>query len=730
VIGGTRVLGGRYELGRMIGRGGMAEVYAAHDGLLDREVAVKVLRERFREDEAFTARFHDEARHVARLAHPNLVVVFDTGTEDAAPYIVMERIRGRTLQQAMDAGGLTEDRALQVAADVCGALGYAHEHGIVHRDIKPGNVMLAEDGSVKVTDFGIARAMSDETVTATAAVLGTAAYLSPEQAQGRRVDARSDLYSLGVLTYELLTGKVPFTAETPVAVALQHVRAAPTPVRELAPNVSRHAETIVMRLLEKDPDRRYQHADEVRLDLERARRGESPLPLRIAMTRRAAASASPLGTEADDLTTTLLPTVGLAVLGAAGAGGAGGPGTDAGGGDDDGFVTRGPGGVPAVVRDPGERMRRMLATIGLVIVGVAVVLGAQRLLSAGSEVRVVAVPALVGQTLEAAEATLRAGELRPGRISEQESDTAEPGTVIAQSPAPATDVRVGETVDLVLAVRAPTTPVPNVAGLAEVEALARLREAGLVPGTRTREPNDTLPAGTVIGTDPRAGVEVRRGSLIDVVISDGPAQVSVRSVTNRPLDEALERLRDQGLVVDVFEEQNPAVPPGTVIRQFPLAGEQVVVGAIVSIWVSTGADGSAPVDVPPAPPPATGHRPSRRTTRTAAGATAPERYRRSHAETRRARDLRGRRPCPAGPLARPHRRARDLDVPAPHRAALQPGGQPRARAARRAARRALGARPRARARHGGAAPRGARRWCDAVRAGRCDRARRARPDPT
>jgi len=223
-----RVLADRYELGRLIGRGGMAEVYAARDRLLDREVAVKILRDRFRDDAAFTARFQDEARNVARLSHPNLVVVFDTGVDAEQPFIVMERIHGRTLQQALDAGGLTEDRGLQVAADVCGALAYAHQNRLVHRDVKPGNIMLAEDGSVKVTDFGIARAMSDETVTATAAVLGTAAYLSPEQAQGKRVDARSDLYSLGVVLYELLTGQVPFSGESAVSVALQHVRAEPT----------------------------------------------------------------------------------------------------------------------------------------------------------------------------------------------------------------------------------------------------------------------------------------------------------------------------------------------------------------------------------------------------------------------------------------------------------------------------------------------------------------------
>lgn len=565
-----RVLADRYELGRPIGRGGMAEVFAARDRLLDREVAVKVLRERFREDAAFTARFNDEARNVARLSHPNLVVVFDTGVDADQPFIVMERIHGRTLQQALDAGGLTEDRSLQVAADVCGALAYAHRSLLVHRDVKPGNIMLADDGSVKVTDFGIARAMSDETVTATAAVLGTAAYLSPEQAQGRRVDARSDLYSLGVVLYELLTGQVPFTGDTAVAVALQHVRAEPQPPRTLVPTVSRAAETVVLRLLAKDPDRRYQQADEVRVDLERARRGETPLPLRPPAPRRDAAAAT----------------------GEAGGGTSGThPVATADGGTADVAAED-----TGVAGRTGGRLARAFGYVALGAALVGVVLSARAVLTAEPPPPPeVAVPTVTGGTVEAAVAALTDAGLSAGRIGEVETQDSAPGTVVTQRPAAGTSLAVGGGVDLTVATSPPLTTVPNVAGLSSTAALGRLRDAGLVPGTRTREPSDTLPSGTVVRTSPGPGTRVAVDTVVDVTLSDGPARASVRAVTNRPLAEAVARLEDKGFRVDVYEEANPAVAPGLVIRQVPTAGTEAVLDSTVMLWVSTGPDGSVPL---------------------------------------------------------------------------------------------------------------------------------------
>jgi beta-lactam-binding protein with PASTA domain/tRNA A-37 threonylcarbamoyl transferase component Bud32 len=579
-VNAGRILAGRYELGRLIGRGGMAEVYAAHDQLLGREVAVKVLRERFREDATFTARFNDEARNVARLAHPNLVVVFDTGVDADQPFIVMERIHGRTLQQALDAGGLTEDRGLQVAADVCGALGYAHRNLLVHRDVKPGNIMLADDGSVKVTDFGIARAISDETVTATAAVLGTAAYLSPEQAQGKRVDARSDLYSLGVVLYELLTGRVPFSGDSAVSVALQHVRATPEPPRRLVPTVSKAAETVALRLLEKDPDRRYQSADDVRVDLERARRGEPPLPLKPP-SRAPAVPAATVRIDGDDPTVIVDAVTDDPVVRA------GGQST---------IVDTG----RTVVRSPKERRARIAGYLALAGVLIAVVLGARAILTADpATAPEVTVPDVVGLTFEAAVIRLEQAELRVGRVSEVETEASAPGIVLTQRPDPGTGLPSGAAVDLTIAKSPPLTTVPNVSGISEAEALQRLRDAGLVPGARVRAPSDTLPAGTVITTQPGPGTRVAIDSVVEVTVSSGPARASVRSVTNRPLAEAVNRLRDQGFEVEIYEEASPAVAAGLIIRQVPSAGQEAVLGSTVMLWVSTGPDGTAPVpDVP------------------------------------------------------------------------------------------------------------------------------------
>ena len=597
--GDERVLAARYELGRLIGRGGMAEVYAARDRLLDREVAVKVLRERFREDATFTARFNDEARNVARLAHPNLVVVFDTGVDADQPFIVMERIHGRTLQQALDAGGLTEDRGLQVAADVCGALGYAHRNLLVHRDVKPGNIMLADDGSVKVTDFGIARAISDETVTATAAVLGTAAYLSPEQAQGKRVDARSDLYSLGVVLYELLTGQVPFSGDSAVSVALQHVRAKPEPPRRLVPTVSKAAETVALRLLEKDPDRRYQSADDVRMDLERARRGEPPLALRPP-ARIAARTPNGTADGVGDATTVIGAVSGSAAAHTGSAGSAVRPGDTA---DTADTASTGDTGR-TVIRSPRERRARLAGYLALAGVLVAVVIGARTVLTtepaAAPQVSVVDVR---GLTFEAAVEALDASELRLGRVNEVETDASPPGVVITQSPAAGASLPVGSAVDVTVARSPQLTTVPNVAGISEAEALRRLRDAGLVPGARVRTSSDTLPAGTVITTQPGPGTRVAVDSVIEVTVSSGPAQARVLGVTRLPLIEAVGLLRGQGFEVDIEEEENIAVAAGRVIRQLPGAGEEAVLGTTVRLWVSTGPDGSAPLPDVPDPQP-------------------------------------------------------------------------------------------------------------------------------
>ncbi len=299
-----RLLGGRYELDGVVGRGGMAEVYRARDLRLDRIVAVKTLREDLARDQTFQARFRREAQSAASLNHPSIVAVYDTGEDTSptshVPFIVMEYVDGRTIRDLLrDDRRLLPERALEITDGVLRALDYSHRAGIVHRDIKPGNVMLNRQGEIKVMDFGIARAVADTqaTMTQTAQVIGTAQYLSPEQARGERVDARSDLYSVGCLLYELLTGRPPFTGDSPVSIAYQHVREAPIPPSRVDPDLPDWADPIVLRAMEKDPADRYQSAADMRSDIQRALSG---FPIAAAMPMTASYAHPSPGTRRMD----------------------------------------------------------------------------------------------------------------------------------------------------------------------------------------------------------------------------------------------------------------------------------------------------------------------------------------------------------------------------------------------------------------------------------------------
>jgi serine/threonine protein kinase len=299
------VLLDRYEVGRLLGAGGMAEVFEGRDRLLARRVAIKVLQAQFVRDPSFLIRFKREAQAAASLSHPNIVGVYDTGTEDGTHFIVMEFVDGRTLKDVIRAEGpLYPERAAEICADVCGALIAAHARGLIHRDIKPGNVMLTPDGKVKVMDFGIARATTSETITQTAAVVGTAQYISPEQAQGQTVDYRSDLYSVGCCLFEMLTGTVPFTGATPVAIAYRHVREDPTPPRMLNPDVPAPLEAICLKAMAKLPDNRYQTAAEMHDDLQRFRNGQ-PVQATPLLDPAATTQAIPRGDGGADPTAML-----------------------------------------------------------------------------------------------------------------------------------------------------------------------------------------------------------------------------------------------------------------------------------------------------------------------------------------------------------------------------------------------------------------------------------------
>ncbi len=295
-----RVLSGRYELSHLVARGGMAEVYRARDRLLDRPVALKILFPELSVDRSFVERFRREAQAAANLSHPSIVPVFDWGEDAGTYFIVMEFVDGRALSSILrGAGPLHPDRAAEVAADVAGALAYAHRHGVVHRDVKPGNVLITEEGVVKVTDFGIARALNtEESLTQPGAVMGTATYFSPEQAEGMGVDARSDIYSLGVVLFEMVTGRPPFLGDTPVAVASKHVRDNPPMPRDVNPAIPPDLEAVILKCMAKSPDHRYATGDDLRFDLLRFREGRSvvaTIPPTPPAATQAIAAAQPMG---------------------------------------------------------------------------------------------------------------------------------------------------------------------------------------------------------------------------------------------------------------------------------------------------------------------------------------------------------------------------------------------------------------------------------------------------
>ena len=552
-------LGGRYEIGRLLGRGGMAEVHLGRDTRLGRSVAVKMLRPDFARDPSFQVRFRREAHSAASLNHPAVVAVYDTGEDEFAgnpvPYIVMEYVEGSTLRDLVGSGSkLVPERALEIVDGVLAALAYSHQQGIVHRDIKPANVMLTRTGDVKVMDFGIARAMDDigATMTATSAVIGTAQYLSPEQARGEQVDTRSDLYSTGCLLYELLTGRPPFVGDSPVSVAYQHVREDPVPPSQLDPDVPRSADTIVLKALAKDRDDRYQTADEMRADIAAAQAGRpvtAVVPLPVSESAQAATR------------TTVLP----------------------------GTTT-----LPAVEgrrrAEPGPPEGRSGRAFGYTVLGIAVLsvfviaaLIARSLI--GGSADQVAVPEVSGLTVSDAQAALEAEGLTLGKQTEKASDTVPDGNIIDQSPESGTQVDKGSTVSVVVSTGVDTTTVPTLVGLSLDQARQALREAGLALGDSTAKPSDQ-DRNTVIKVSPKEGETVPADSRVDVTYASGNNKVP--DVSGESESAARQDLEQEGFAVgNTQEEESADAEPGTVLRTSPSAGETVRLGTTVSLVIAT-----------------------------------------------------------------------------------------------------------------------------------------------
>jgi len=535
----------------------MAEVFDAHDELLGRRVAVKVLNSSYSRDAAFVQRFRREAQAAANLSHPNIVSIYDTGEDNGTHFIVMELVEGRSLRDVLKRESqLLPRRAAEIAAEVAAALSVAHRAGLVHRDIKPGNVLLTPDGSVKVTDFGIARAWDDsEQLTRTGAVIGTATYFSPEQAQGRPADERSDIYALGVVLYEMLAGLPPFSGENPVSIAYQHVSQNPIRPSVHNPDVPADLDAIVMRALDKEPLRRYPKAEAMRADLLSFLSG-SPIRPRIdpAASTRLMPAAPPPSVPPDETYRHIA--------------------------------------VPPEY-EARSQWPLLLSVVGLLLLLAAGLFGLSRLLNRPDPVKTFQLPNLRDQSQAVAEKALADEGILSEIITEPSREVAE-GLVIRSDPPAGSVLKEGATVKLYVSTGPELFSVPGVVGREQVSARSALEAAGFVVET-TEEPHDQVPAGFVISQAPAGGEDIAPGSIVRLVISTGPAKIILAEYANFEERGALIALTRLGLEVDSAEEFSETFPDGVVIRTDPPAGTEIQKGGRILLIVSSG---PTPVTVP------------------------------------------------------------------------------------------------------------------------------------
>lgn len=558
----TELLDNRYEIIRRLGSGGMADVYLARDTQLGRQVAIKMLYKRYARDEEFVARFRREAQSAAALNHPHIVSIYDRGEAEDSYYIAMEYLEGRSLKDVInEEGPLQPAVAIDYAEQMLRALQFAHENNVIHRDIKPHNIVINDRGQLKVTDFGIARAGSSPSVTETGSIIGTAQYLSPEQAKGKAVEQSSDLYSLGIVLYEMLTGRVPFEGENPVAIALKHLSDEPVPPQALVPEIPDNLNAVVMRALAKDPRDRYPGAEEFLADLERCRQDlpvVAPLP-------------------ADDTARTSVLSAG-AVAAAAGA--------------DTGVTTiKRASPANAEQKKKAARRKKILYAIIAAVALLAIAAGVYFLAFAQTQ-GTIEVPDVVGLERAQAEDAIRALNLRPELDAEEFSETVPAGRVIRQNPEKGAKLRESGTVRLVISRGSSRVAVPDIMGQTAAFAESKLREAGLNPDRQPDVFSETVPEGSVISQDPAAGSQLQKGSSVKYVVSKGaqpPKEVDVPDVKNLTIDQASARLSQEGLVLGTTTEQySETVGLGKVISQSPGSGQKATEGSSVDVVVSLG----------------------------------------------------------------------------------------------------------------------------------------------
>ncbi len=561
----VRLLGGRYELGEAIGHGGMADVHQGFDTRLSRPVAIKLLRPDLVRDTNFLARFRREAQSAASLSHPSIVAIFDSGEEEGVDafgspttvaYIVMELVEGQTLRERLSAGPLPPSEAARITENVLAALAYSHRMGIVHRDIKPANVMLTADDEVKVMDFGIARAVADTaaTMTQTQAVLGTAQYLSPEQAQGMPSDARSDLYSTGCLLFELLTGRPPFVGDTPVAIAYQHVGEPPPRPSTLVPGIPEAYDAVVLQALVKDRDTRYQTAASFRADLAAAREGRAVSP--ATQAERAGNGLSPA---TQVITTPGSTRPGTTVLPPVAA-------------------------KPREKPDPGRRRTLVLGALGAAVLVLLLALAVRPLLDGRPSADRVAVPALVGQTEEQARATLESAGLAAD-VRAVTNPGQPKGTVLEQDPAFDTLLDRGSTVRLTVSSGPREAALPSLVGQPQDAAVATLAAAGFANITVVLVDDPAQPKGNVVSTDPGGGQVLPLSAGVTLNVASG--NVKVPGVVGLDTSAAALRVAELRLRYDDTQRvESTTVPEGKVISQ-EVAPETVVeAGTLVRVRIA------------------------------------------------------------------------------------------------------------------------------------------------
>jgi eukaryotic-like serine/threonine-protein kinase len=566
----NQVFDGRYRVVRKLGAGGMADVYLAEDQELGRRVAIKILNDRHAHDEQFVERFRREAKNAAGLSHPNIVSIYDRGEAEGTYYIAMEYLDGRTLKELIVARGPSPVHvAIDYARQILAAIGFAHRHGIVHRDIKPHNVVVGGDGRLKVTDFGIARSGASQ-MTEAGSIIGTAQYLSPEQARGAPVDATSDVYAVGIVLYEMLTGKVPFNGDTPLEIAMKHLSSIPEPPSKTRPEVPHDLDLVVLRALAKDPADRYQSAEAMDADLARVSRGGAVTP-----ETADAATAVLAGAGVADVSNTAMTRAPTMVTRRR-------------------PVTTAPPPTPPPLEpfygydEPPARRRPfwpwILALALLIVAGTAGYLVWGQIQDQLNANKPVSVPFVEGENVGLAIQNVEKAGLQ-ARVVRAASMTVLPNVVFNQDPEGGARIDKGNIVKLFVSTGKPKTNVPDVRGKSLDEAVSELKDAKLEP--KIFYLNSSAPEGTVTGQDPKPDEEVVQGTSVRINVSKGPEPVTVPLVERLPVSEAIAELQRQGFAVARQDVESDEAKD-TVIDQDPAGNTNAPPGSQVTLYVSKG----------------------------------------------------------------------------------------------------------------------------------------------